>query len=374
MKAISKPLDRLNNKRLNQLKAAEPLASSVAQLPKLSEKAEAPLMKKQESSKSLALLDKIGGNKAKVEKRIQELDMAASRKVKQPVQAVKIPSALDSDLNSLENVKNEKAVEMKAQPSKLIPDRLLNLEPLKRNEAKPEKGSPLNRLSALEALKGIEQLAEKSNRKKTAPVDLNIASKKIEAPALAPLTQLKKNEAGALDSVAEKLAKLEPLDSRKKIEISSPVKSKVVEPEFSSKLREVEISVSTTITPPERPSLSQSETAKPSNNGDGLGSSADIDKIQAMYIREVERKIMSKWKVPRLSSEEEEKEVQVSFYIYRKGNVDTLRIKKKSGNAKLDSLAMQAVENAERFPEFPKELVLSNMHLTINFKYKQDKT
>jgi len=355
VKPVVKPLEALQSKAIKQNEVALPIPSSTKSVPKLADKIQetkiAPVEKV--DNKTLALLDNIETRNSPNENRIKELDQIASLQVKQS-EAVKNDSRLSENLKALEKVREEKAAESLPNLSKSVPIEPLKIDPLK--AVPPAEMSPLEKLSALEDLSGNEMLAALNQPQKSADLA------KAEIPQLAPLTLLNEKKSAALDSVAQKFAELDTLKPSKKLEIIQPVQSPVTNQKFSSKLREVEISVSTTVVIPEN---SGGSTA-----GSGNVSSSDMANIQALYVKAVEAKIMSQWKNPLAS---EDKEVQVSFYIYRAGTIDPPRVTKRSGNGKLDSLAVQAILDAEPFAEFPKELALTNMHLTINFKYKLDK-
>ncbi|PIQ99990.1 MAG: hypothetical protein COV66_07780 [Nitrospinae bacterium CG11_big_fil_rev_8_21_14_0_20_45_15] len=354
VKPVVKPLEALQSKAIEQKEVAIP--SSAKPVPKLVDKIQeskvAPV--KEADNKTLALLDNIETKNTPNENRIKELDQVASLQIKK-TDVAKRASPLSDNLKALEKVREEKAAETLAIPSTPVPVEPLKIEPLK--TAPPAEMSPLEKLSALEDLSGKDTLDALKQPEKS--VD-HLA--KAEIPKLAPLTLLNENKSDALNSVAQKFADLDTLKPSQKLKILQPVQSPVTNKEFSSKMREVEISVSTTVVIP--------ESSGGSIAGSGNVSSSDMANLQALYIKSVEAKIMSKWKNPLAT---EDKEVQVSFYIYRAGTIDPPRVTKKSGNGKLDSLAVQAILDAEPFSEFPKELALTNMHLTINFKYKLDK-
>jgi TonB family protein len=93
-------------------------------------------------------------------------------------------------------------------------------------------------------------------------------------------------------------------------------------------------------------------------------SSADI---QLLYVGMVQKKIYKNWREP-LAEEHNQKTI-VSFFIFPHGNIDKPRIKKSSGVEALDTLAVRAVLDSAPFPDFPKELKVSKLHISINFKY-----
>ncbi|MBT6248368.1 MAG: TonB family protein, partial [Nitrospina sp.] len=89
--------------------------------------------------------------------------------------------------------------------------------------------------------------------------------------------------------------------------------------------------------------------------------------VKSKYIGLVQEKIYKNWKEP--LAEEHNQETVVSFYIFPRGNIDKPFIKKSSGVTTLDTLAVQAVLDSAPFPELPKELNMSNLHVNIYFKY-----
>ncbi|NIQ02638.1 MAG: TonB family protein [Nitrospinaceae bacterium] len=84
------------------------------------------------------------------------------------------------------------------------------------------------------------------------------------------------------------------------------------------------------------------------------------------YLGLVYRKVFEHWKDPLGGGDGK---VQVSFSIFPKGNIAMPKILKKSGDPKLDNLALLAVKNAQPFPPFPKELKEPNLPLVLNFSY-----
>jgi TonB family protein len=93
-------------------------------------------------------------------------------------------------------------------------------------------------------------------------------------------------------------------------------------------------------------------------------SSADI---QSLYVGMVQKKIYKNWREP--LAEEHSQETIVSFFIFPHGNIDKPRIKKSSGVEALDTLAVRAVLDSAPFPDFPKELKMPNLYISIYFKY-----
>ncbi|MZH47293.1 MAG: TonB C-terminal domain-containing protein, partial [Nitrospinae bacterium] len=81
----------------------------------------------------------------------------------------------------------------------------------------------------------------------------------------------------------------------------------------------------------------------------------------------IKEKVYKNWREP--LAQEHNQETVVSFYIFPKGNADKPVIKKSSGVEALDTLAVKAILDSVPFPEFPKGLKASNLHLEMYFKY-----
>ncbi len=90
-------------------------------------------------------------------------------------------------------------------------------------------------------------------------------------------------------------------------------------------------------------------------------------KAKSLYVGMVQEKILKNWRDP--LAEQHSKETVVSFYIFPQGNIDKPFIKQSSGVEILDTLAVRAVLDSVPFPQFPKELKMSNLLLSIYFKY-----
>ena len=89
--------------------------------------------------------------------------------------------------------------------------------------------------------------------------------------------------------------------------------------------------------------------------------------VQAEYARMVQEKIYRNWRDP--LAESHSREAVVSFHIFPQGTIDRPFIKQSSGVKGLDALAVDAVLDSAPFPPFPKELKMSNLFLSIYFKY-----
>jgi TonB family protein len=138
---------------------------------------------------------------------------------------------------------------------------------------------------------------------------------------------------------------------RVKLEVSS---AKIDSTSFQSKLR----SLPKTIHTPSESGDSYVFTEK-----EGVPGSD----IQSLYVGMIQERIYKNWREP--LAEEHNQETVVSFFIFPHGNVDKPFVKKSSGVEALDTLAVRAVLDSVPFPEFPKELKLSNLNINIYFKY-----
>lgn len=85
----------------------------------------------------------------------------------------------------------------------------------------------------------------------------------------------------------------------------------------------------------------------------------------AIYVGLIHIRILENWKDP-LGGEGQ---AQVSFIVFREGNIDRVKLIKSSGSTKLDTLALLAVKKSEPFPPFPKGLKRPNLPITVNFDY-----
>lgn len=104
---------------------------------------------------------------------------------------------------------------------------------------------------------------------------------------------------------------------------------------------------------------------------DSLRSSMESEElsadVQSLYVGMIQEIIFKNWQEP--LAEKHNLEAVISFFIFRGGNIDKPLIKKSSGVEALDTLAVRAILDSVPFPEFPKELKMSNLHINIYFKY-----
>lgn len=230
---------------------------------------------------------------------------------------------------SMENLKNEKAGELKAvSPTPLQEEILKDFEKLKMKDSLPE---TLRKDVSLD--KNQEPLVETQKPKKPKAVEVDLLKEleqlaKLEkSPALVPGTEMRGSESAesieksreSFDSIIEKFDSL-PVESWKGDSYVFAKKAGV----------------------------------------------PDAD-IQSLYVGLVQEKIYKNWREP--LAEEHNQETVVSFFIFPRGNIDKPFVKKSSGVEALDTLAVRAVLDSVPFPEFPDELKMSNLNINIYFKY-----
>jgi len=253
----------------------------------------------------------------------------------------------------------------------------LDLEKVKSKKVKGEKGVPSitkveNLLEGFEDIKMQEVVEQEKIAKPIGEGKIAepTAKKRNLLRELEKLTKLdsmvkRDNEGGirdsrvedvgnkAYESVLEKFESLPVESSRVKVEV---VGARLDGPEFQSKLRALSDSPKKTETKSEDDSYVYSDRE----------GTPDAD-IQSLYAGMVQERIYRNWRDP--LAERHSKEAIISFRIFPKGNIDKPFIKQSSGVEALDTLALRAVLDSLPFPRFPKELKMSNLFLSIYFKY-----
>lgn len=96
------------------------------------------------------------------------------------------------------------------------------------------------------------------------------------------------------------------------------------------------------------------------------GASQAPEDALSRFVGLVHQRIFSHWRNPLGAGHSL---AQVSFYIFRDGNISQPRLARSSGDEQLDRLALLAIKDSEPFPAIPSELKEPNLHITINFKY-----
>jgi TonB family protein len=192
-----------------------------------------------------------------------------------------------------------------------------------------------NLLRELEKMTKLDSIVKKDNESKT------------------PDAEVEYIESETYDSVLEKFELLAVESSRVKVEVAG---ARLDRSNFQSKLRALPDSPKKTVT------KSEDESYVYFDREGAPG--ADI---QSLYVGIVQEKIYKNWRDP--LAERHSKEAIISFHIFSKGNIDKPFIKQSSGVEALDTLAVRAVLDSVPFPQFPKELKMSNLFLSIYFKY-----
>ncbi|QPJ63954.1 MAG: TonB family protein [Candidatus Nitrohelix vancouverensis] len=360
----------------------------------VTEKKTAPA--KAPENKALALLNELSGGEAAKKSLVEELDQVARLQprvngAKQTADALK----LQEKLNALDEVKQTQTKKQPAPPKPIPEAPIQDFEKFKMKEKsrveaarksaddaqalrdaefealKNKKApAPSPTLSALERLEELERLtalnALQAKRNKADSMDKPRVEDSAKAPQLAPLSKREKGDLKALDAIVKSLESLSGSTADSVDIKTAPVEVQTRAPSTQG-LRGLAVAVESSAP---ASGSKNSITANPPVGVDN-GSSGGGQNLQAMYVALIQRKVDEKWKTP-LGSEN--RSVQVSFYIYVKGNIDKPRLIKSSGNRHLDSLAVQAILDAEPLPPFPEGLDMANMHLTLNFTYKPEKS
>ena len=319
------------------------------------------------SKKVLEELSKLETNMDIPQKKnmVEELDQLArlekpkSKPKSKLLEAKSIASVSEETFRELETLKNKKVNEVKAiAPALLSKDVLMNFEELKVEESLPEH---LPKEVLVESSQKSVSEEKESEKPKGSEVDL---LKQLQQLAKldstnAPEVEIRKTQekmqggSGSFDSIIDKFSSLSLESYPVEVEVSS---ARLESPKFKSKLRTL-------------PKGSRAKTK--SSAGDSyvfasekINPGADV---KSLYAAMVQDKVFKNWKEP--LAEEHSQETVVSFLIFSHGNIDKPFIKKSSGVGALDSLAVRAVLDSTPFPEFPKELKMSNLRINIYFKY-----
>ena len=332
-----------------------------------------PVRKKtvSKSDKILQELNRLEGRMALVapqgKKMVDELDQLTrleKQKVKPaPVKPLKKKSVSEKTFRELEKLKNKKINELKAVTTAPLEEEILkDFEELKMEDSLPE--TLQIDFSPDKKQKHVKE-KQKPEKPKVVEVDLlkelEQLAKLDMSPVLTPDTKSREpgpvddvdNSREFYDSIIEKFDSLSVESEPVKVEVSTAW----LDPErFHSNLRSL----------PKIPPLTVELGAEDSYVLTKKEGTPGAD-LQTLYVGLIQEKIYKNWREP--LAEEHNQEAVVSFYIFPKGNIDKPFIKKSSGVGDLDNLAVRAVLDSAPFPEFPKELKLSNLHINIHFKY-----
>ena len=295
---------------------------------------------------------------------VEELDQLArlekpkiKPKVAEPIKQKPIAEKIFQDLETLRNKKiNDKKI---VAPVPRREDILENFEDLKMKESLSEGPASLEKqqesvterkkpekpkVPKVDLLKELEQLAKLD----ASPVLVPDVEK--EEPGIEEKIQ-KSSE--SFNSVIEKLGSFSVSSEPVKVEISI---SQLDSSDFQSNLRNL-------------PQVSQSAVDPEAGDSYVLAKKEGLPgaDIQSLYVGMIRERVIKNWREP--LAQEHSQEAVISFFIFRGGNIDKPHIKRSSGVKDLDALAVRAVLDSVPFPEFPKELKASNLHLEMYFKY-----
>ncbi len=343
-------------KSKSPIKKSKPqIKKSVAKKNVVKKKA-APVKKTSQPNKIIAELNKLDKKAAAVvpaKKMLEELEqLALLERPKKQIAKPKIEKpVLEETFRDLEDLKSKKVkIEKNVPPTPKLENLLEGFEDIKMQEVleqekveKPidEEKSPEPVVKRRNLLQELEKLAKLDS----------IAKKDDEGKA--PDTEVEDIESKAYDSVLEKFESLAVESSRVKVEVTG---ARLDGSKFQSKLRAIPDS-------PEKVDLKSEDDSYVYSEREGTPG-ADI---QSLYAGMVQERIYRNWRDP--LAERHSKEAIISFHIFPKGNIDKPFIKQSSGVEALDTLAVRAVLDSVPFPHFPKELKMSNLFLSIYFKY-----
>ena len=283
-------------------------------------------------------------------------ELEALEKKKLPRQENKIiPEVVDNPLTKFNELKLKQTLEApKAEPEKkpasklndedLAPIEVASLPPKALQEEQKKEKSAADLLNELSQMKDVDEVI----------VSKTATSEPIQTASVSPEEQKK-----IYDSVLAKLDTLEVTTMEIDINMAS---ANTDSTEFESELWKIKVS-------DPRPS------AKTGPSSDFVYSAKDGPPASdplSLYIGAVRNKVYKNWKEP--LAERFNKLAVVTFTLFPKGNIDKPYLRKSAGIEQLDTLAIRAVLDSEPFPEFPKDLKLSNLTISIEFKYVPEKS
>ena len=340
------------------IKKSEPKIKKTAAKKNVVKKKTAPVKKTSQPNKILAALDKLDKKAAAVvpvpaKKMIEELErLALLERPKKQIAKPKIEkTVLEETFRDLEKLKGEKVkIEKDVSSTPKLESLLEGFEDIKMQEVleqekieKPvdeeKKADPAvkkrNLLKELEKLAKLDSIVQKDDDGKSPDVAVEDVENK------------------AYDSILEKFESLAIESSRVKVEVAI---ARLGRSKFQSKLRAL----------PDSPEKTDSKSVDESYIFSDREGTPGAD-VQSLYAGMVQERIYRNWRDP--LAERHSKEAIISFHIFTKGNIDKPFIKQSSGVEALDTLAVRAVLDSVPFPHFPKELKMSNLFLSIYFKY-----
>jgi hypothetical protein len=324
----------------------------------IAKKKKAPIKKNSKSAKILAELNKLDKKVATVvpaptKKMFKELEqLALLERLKKPIAKPKIEKpVLEETFRDLVKLQGKK---VKVEKGVLKTTKLENLlegfedirmqevveqekieKPIGEEKIAEPTAKKRNLLKELEKLTNLDSMVKQDN-------EGEIRGFKVEGV-----------ESKAYESVLEKFESLSVESSRVEVEVAG---ARLDRSKFHSKLRALPDSSEKTETKSEDESY-----VYPDREG------TPVADIQSLYAGMVQERIYRNWRDP--LAERHSKEAIISFHIFPKGNIDKPFIEQSSGVEALDTLALNAVFDSLPFPSFPKELKMSNLFLSIYFKY-----
>ena len=339
------------------IKKSEPKIKKTVAKKNVVKKKTAPVKKTSQPNKIIAALDKLDKKAAAVvpvpaKKMIEELEqLALLERPKKQIAKPKIEKpVLEETFRDLEKLKGEKVkIEKDVSSTPKLESLLEGFEDIKMQEVleqekieKPvdeeKKADPAvkkrNLLKELEKLAKLDSIVQKDDGK-------------------SPDVAVEDLESKAYNSILEKFESLAVESSRVKVEVAI---ARLGRSKFQSKLRAL----------PDSPEKTDSKSVDESYVFSDREGAPGAD-VQSLYAGMVQERIYRNWRDP--LAERHSKEAIISFHIFPKGNIDKPFIKQSSGVEALDTLAVRAVFDSVPFPHFPKELKMSNLFLSIYFKY-----
>ena len=339
------------------IKKSEPKIKKTAAKKNVVKKKTAPVKKTSQPNKIIAALDKLDKKAAAVvpvptKKMIEELEqLALLERPKKQIAKPKIEKpVLEETFRDFEKLKVEKMeIDKDVSSTPKLESLLEGFEDIKMQEVleqekieKPvgeEKNAEpavkkRNLLKELEKLAKLDSIVQKDDGKSA-----DVAMEDVENKAY--------------DSILEKFESLAVESSSVKVEVKI---ARLGRSKFRSKLRAL----------PDSPEKTDSKSVDESYVFSDREGTPGAD-VQSLYAGMVQERIYRNWRDP--LAERHSKEAIISFHIFPKGNIDKPFIKQSSGVEALDTLAVRAVLDSVPFPHFPKELKMSNLFLSIYFKY-----
>jgi len=272
---------------------------------------------------------------------LQQLDLLARLTPKAQEKKITSPKAMQEE--TFRELEREKEAELPAEPKpeKLLP-RVDDIEITKKGSESIALSEQLVKLDLKKEAQPTSSLMkelEAIEKKEIHPTDILLEGEQFEESKNPSAFKNIKGE--ALTSVGEKFQELEDSSEEIKINISQ---GRVVFKEF-------ETSIQRGIVP-----IPETEP--------------EVSSALSLYVGGVYKRIYSRWKTP---LGRKFKDVEVSFTIFSKGNIDNPTIRKSAGDKNLDSIAVRAILNSVPFTALPKELHRSNLKINIVFKYVPEK-